>query len=253
MENDREEQEMATAMALSMGETRPQETGVADPRNGYFGPARQDYHDANKWALLGQQEDQVVFETQRLMAFLDSTDRSYGSIEGLANLPELKGCDPDTAVKDYIELWLEAVQRKDPSMHCTLFDSVGVKLLTPTKEELSRLPFTVLDLKEDHAADKAAYTLYDALDDMIWEGHTDANETVVYLESVGDIFPIRLARPASAGRGIAIPAIWYPDRYLAEAKDQTMEIKKQRDSVEEKIKEMDEDFKSPAIWQQATG
>lgn len=191
--------------------------------------------------IFGANGDEMISETQRLMAFLDSTDRSYGSVEALVRLDFVRDDDPDQVLGKYLQSWQEAVQRKTPQVTIDVFQSVGVKLLTSTQEELGRQPFSILDLRLDNGPAQLVQTLYDAMDDMIWEGPITNDETVAYLESVAEVFTVRVVNVDSQNsiRRLEIPVVWYPDRYLKESLGITREMRATKAEVYRTIDRMD--------------
>ena len=185
--------------------------------------------------------EELIFETQRLMAFLDLTERSYGSVESLARLDFVSDDDADQVLVKYIQAWQDVMHRKTHSEdQADVFHSIGVKRNKLTGEELGRQSFAVLDLRLEDEVGKPGQTLYDAMDEMIWESSTTDDKTVAYLERVGDIFAIRVtqANPdSSSGRNIDIPLEWYPDRYLEENQATVAEMLKIRaEAVKEVIR-----------------
>lgn len=185
--------------------------------------------------------DQVIYETQRLMAFLDLTDRSYASVEGLARLDRVKDSNSDHVLSNFISLWQEAVQRRrQSSVQSTVFQSTGVKLLVSSGEELGRQPFSILELKFDQNHGEEDQSLYQAMDEMIWEGNMTTEDTVAYLEKVGEIFTIRVMRADQdkGKRSIHVPATWYPDRYIEESKDVTRDMRLRKATIHKAIQEI---------------
>lgn len=189
--------------------------------------------------------DQIIYETQRLMAFLDMTGRSYGSVEGLARLDRVQNSGGYGVLTNYLKSWQEAAQRRRQShSQPGIFSSTGVKLLGSTGVEVARESFKVLDLRVENENNTASpsQTLYQAMDGMIWEGNDGAEETMVYLEEIGEVFTIRMVRTEQGKneQRIDVPAIWYPDRYLEESKETAREMRSKRAAVYKIIEELDE-------------
>lgn len=60
--------------------------------------------------------DEVTLELHRLMAFLDKTERSYGSVEPLANLNGVRLQENQrTKEAAFLTAWKSSVQQSDPS------------------------------------------------------------------------------------------------------------------------------------------
>ncbi|KAI9887813.1 MAG: hypothetical protein M1823_000335 [Watsoniomyces obsoletus] len=177
--------------------------------------------------------DDIIFETQRLMAFLDASQRSYAGVEALLQIDLVREKEVDLVVTRFLSLWGDAVQRKTQSEESyELFISLGVKLLTATKQVLAQEPFSLLNLRLEESAEPEPQTIYQAMDDMIWQSPTVNDTSMAYLSHVGDIFTIRIGRYDERGRqlprNVEIPFIWYPDRYLEENLDMATEIRRVR-------------------------
>ncbi len=205
--------------------------------------------------VFGHQYDDIIHETQRLMAFLDQTDRSYGTVDSLVKMDLVRDDDPTSVLPKYIDNWREAVRRRSESGSLgSIFESVGVKKLEPSGEVLGRQNFRVLELQLDRGGDASSpQTLYEAMDALIWEGPAANEESVAYLETVGDVFTVRLTNPglpnpttagaagpapvgaASSGIGADIPLRWYPDRYLERCLPMAKQMRAQQTAVRREI------------------
>ncbi|KZF22610.1 hypothetical protein L228DRAFT_260776 [Xylona heveae TC161] len=168
--------------------------------------------------------DEVLYETQRLMAFLDLTKRSYGSVEVLANLKSIQDQNMDAQLANYLKAWQDAASRNIPGRNFpSLFQSVGVrKSMGEDQQVLDTMPFFTLDIGVDEEIADKDLTLYAALDELIWsDTEEDLQTEETYLESIGDIFIMKVSRqsPQGSGLGIRIPAVWYPDRYLERCRE----------------------------------
>lgn len=187
--------------------------------------------------------DEIIYETQRLMAFLDKTHRSYGSVEGVARHEFLRHEKPEVVLLKFIQLWKDSVGRKtQSSLQSEAFQSVGVKRLISTGEEKGREIFNVLELQLDNNTAQPDQTLYEAMDAMIWEGLTTNEDSVLYLESVGDVFCVLVTRPegGKSERELAIPATWYPDRYLSEAQGLSRDMRAKKTELKRSIEKMEQ-------------
>ncbi|SZF04226.1 unnamed protein product [Blumeria hordei] len=172
-------------------------------------------------------------ELQRLMAFLDKTERSYGSIEALANLPNVRaysraygGKDKDNAA---LEAWRQIFQEKDPDAVKQIY-CVGV----PSEEmEQDERKFGILELTAPY------YTfyenLYDICDEYLWPELCPLDLAASpYLSHVAEVvtFKIDLMKEQSK---VTIPATWYPDRYLKSSRQVSLEMRKKKKRIQEQI------------------
>jgi len=183
--------------------------------------------------------DDVLYETQRLMAFLDETDRAYGSADVLADLDGIKNFN-DTKVYKFLEEWHKAADRSNADLTLAhMFASEGIKTDTEDPESSQNAPFYALDVIVESEISHKGLTLYEALDNLLWRYLSDSQEA--YLKSIGDVVIIEVhnENTSGAGLGIEIPSTWYPDRYLASsiqrAKD--MRVRKAAISADLQAKE----------------
>ena len=155
--------------------------------------------------------DDVIYESQRLMAFLDGTERAYGSTDVLAEAVVTEESHNDK-VLDFYRKWYSATIRSAPDAPLVdIFTSVGTKasLENPRSET-----FSCLVARVDDKISGKGLTLYDLLDHILWSDNQEGEET--FLEKVGDVFTVEVCNLVdnTPGLGIEIPMTWYSDRYL---------------------------------------
>ncbi|KAI9818461.1 MAG: hypothetical protein M1827_000520 [Pycnora praestabilis] len=181
---------------------------------------------------------EIIYETQRLIAFLDMTDRAYGSVDVLANLDNLKDQGPDNVTGNFLKLWQTAATRAAPNSDLTnIFRSVGLK----NSEEVEWLPFWCLEVNVDSEITDKNQTLYDALDEIIWaDDYDEPSLEETYLEAIGEVFTLRINRQSIGnGLGIRIPSVWYPDRYLKACKGLATDMRIKKAEVRKDLQKMD--------------
>ena len=156
----------------------------------------------------------IVAESQRLMAFLDQTDRAYGNIDALASYLNYETI-PEDKVAAFLAAWEEATNEVAPDEPLArMFTSEGLKRDIEIPEERGGQVFRALAVRIDRHMVDQGWSLYDAIDDMLW---TDASETTeVFLATTGQvvILDVNNLDRESSGLGIDIPPIWYLDRWL---------------------------------------
>lgn len=157
-------------------------------------------------------EDDVIHEAQRLMAFLDKTDRAYGSTNALAGL-ESVGLQDDGKASNFMSIWQAATARSGSPL-ANIFESVGTKLDPNNPEDARSEHVPYLTVSVDNETSGKGLTLYEALDHILWVDAREDHE--VYLEKVGEVFILEINNQVEnvSGLGIEIPPIWYADRYL---------------------------------------
>lgn len=164
-------------------------------------------------------------ELHRLMAFLDSTERSYGTVNTLTDL--LPSTNNGVERSFYERLGSDEVFRplyQEASL-------VNVKGEDVTSENYDDAKFGLLVL--DHKRPDYAYikTLYEAIDYLMWGdvlGWADLNETnetlkMAMFKNMGEMFVIKVGSEGPP-ESFEIPEVFYPERYLATRKEEARRI-----------------------------
>ena len=160
----------------------------------------------------------LVHQTQRLMAFLDNTNRSYGSADALADLEQYRNFPAQTALSRFLETWTAAAMTIRPDEQLTqIFTSVASKNFDEEHEPPTSREFQCAEPNPSFGA----RSLYDLLDTAIWCDSHESAMNDVWIDHVAEVFTIRLSDlgQGTQGRGVKIPAIWYPDRYMESCKN----------------------------------
>ncbi len=150
-----------------------------------------------------RESEDVIYETQRLMAFLDLTERAYGSADVLAGLRTVEDQNQDQSTSNFLRGWQQAAMVAAPDNELThLFESTGMKVTPGASEIPQRVPFHSLDVEVDlELADKGG-TLYDAIDEVLWPGVYDDEDTEeTYLDTIGEVVTFRITRQDPSGKG----------------------------------------------------
>lgn len=163
--------------------------------------------------------DDVLYEAQRLMAFLDSTERAFGSCDAMASMKPVSSYDPDTGFTKFLETWQEAAVRATPGNQlATIFSSRALKrplsaLDTPIEKEFVTL--------ESFVEPEHGQTLYDVLDRTVWSDKPGEELDDVWIDHLAEVLTIRLEASKSSAKSVdvKIPAVFYPDRYLDTCRD----------------------------------
>jgi hypothetical protein len=177
-------------------------------------------------------DKEVLRELQRLMAFLDKTDRSYGSAEALANISAVKNwqrrrsMDLESAV---CKAWSKAFEENNPSIVKKLF-STGQKP-SAIEAEVQEQAFAILDLGLP-SKDSPQETIYDVADEVLWPDPQalELSESA-YLPHIAEAIAFRLEGDDSK-KGIEVPAVWYPDRYLESGRQAALEMRLQKQDID---------------------
>lgn len=205
---------------------------------------------------------EVVTEVQRLMAFLDRTTRSYGSVDSLAKMDEVSellqgGMWPSVKsievlmliflagqLTTFFKKWSDDIKRlckmegeHDPQP----FTSIAVKTGDLPKKE----PLRVLEVSvSDDLANTLGSTLYNALDSILW-GESDQATGDTYFEHISDVLCIKLKRDtipsefSGGGIGLDIPTELYMDRYSEKFLPVIREMKLEKERLKSEIRKLE--------------
>lgn len=204
-----------------------------------------------------QDAEWVVHEIQRLVAFLEETERAYGSTDSLMNTWSMARLKDDEVLPGLFKTWEAACENMivDLELH-KVVESVGTKR-NPDEPQLAEdHSFTTLQLRIDEEIADRGHTLYDAVDDILWTmDDLQGGQPDVYFEKVGDVFILEVKRAdeARSGLGIKIPAVWYLDRYLKssivavkEMRATKAAIQKELDAIEQRRVKV-ADYRLPGV------
>lgn len=183
--------------------------------------------------------EELLYETQRLVAFLEKTERAYGSVDALLNASTTDSLKDE----EIYTLFFKALEAASEQMGVKLalhhvVESVGVKKEPNEPVFIDDISFSTLQVRiDDEIADKG-HTLYDVVDDILWANDGVQSDTQdIYLEKVADVFILDVKRldEASSGLGIRIPAVWYLDRYLESSVDEMKRMRKSKAAILEEL------------------
>lgn len=154
----------------------------------------------------------IIYETQRLMAFLDNTDRIYGSVGALLDMDawrEYQGdmSDPDDDMLKFLLCWSEAYEMLTPNAD---LNGVLKSVFSVGGEQQNTF---LLDGTVTRNTAKPGLDIYDVLDDTLFSSATGS----AHITDVGNVLIFRLTSSTTnaADLGCRIPATLYADRYLA--------------------------------------
>lgn len=162
-------------------------------------------------------------ETQKLMAFLDLTTRSYGSAGTLSQNKVLEsqsfGGQAKTYCDRFLLAWETHAMRALPNLltPMCLFKSQAVSASPGMRPQVN--PFCTLVVTLSNGGNGKPSTLYDELDESIWSGDLDGkSENDQAISQHAPILCVRVDQPDSQATGLnfQVPMAWYADRYLHE-------------------------------------
>ena len=182
--------------------------------------------------------DDILHETQRLVAFLDSTARAFGSTDALAGLRCLTSYGMEGNIGKFLERWQEAAICADPGNQlATAFSSTAYKRPLSEYDEPIARDFTALEtlVEPEHGQ-----TLYDVLDQLMWADKLGEELDDVWLEHIAEVLTIKLdSAGSSKSVDVKIPSVFYPDRYLSNCRDSARDFRRQKLQIYEEISKAD--------------
>jgi len=180
-------------------------------------------------------------EIQRLMAFLDKTDRSYGSVEALVKSQAVRDHINMRGSRRGIEESLIDVYGQilcdNPEKHKKLFSRVlepqssGANI----EDENAYQGFALFDLAYPDE-DSTDETIYDLADGAMWPDENADISSTPYLSHIADVVTFRLTNwTIHKKTGVEFPAVWYPDRYLKSARQEALNMRVKKLACHKKI------------------
>ncbi|KAJ5562668.1 hypothetical protein N7461_001429 [Penicillium sp. DV-2018c] len=178
--------------------------------------------------------DGIIHETQRLMAFMDTTKRAFGSADSLARVKSMSSfsSDSDEAVARFLEAWHGAAIQMDPENPLTtLFTSHAYKKeLFGEFDEPNNKELFVFEPAVEREQDQS---LYEVLDSAFWSDSPGQELDDTWLEHVAEVLVFKidaLQKPNPVG--VEIPPVFYPDRYLSSCREVSREFRSRRQQIQ---------------------
>ncbi|PVH78657.1 hypothetical protein DL98DRAFT_590199 [Cadophora sp. DSE1049] len=173
-------------------------------------------------------------ELQRLMAFLDKSERSYGSAEPLADRPDVKKAyrtQPDIPSSVFMA-WKLAIEKKDPGMVDMIFSAGVASEDQDTKADEKIFAMLELDLP---SKDSSQETLYDIADEVLWPGLGNLElRGCPYLSRIAPVISFKVDGQGDR-KPVELPMVWYPDRYLKSGREAALDMRLKKREVEQEL------------------
>lgn len=190
-----------------------------------------------------------VEEVHRLMAFLDNTDRAYGTADNLTDTMAMKECyGMETSQK-----FFEAARRLDlPEILHHFFADVQLMGIKHMGVPLRSESYAILEIKvEDSNILFGLHDLYSAIDVIYWEdlyrfdpsvSHVNVSDaSMAVLTKVAPVQILRLSttKKMPFEEPFDVPELLYTDRYMNENSSRALEIQVQLQKVYDAIRKID--------------
>ena len=182
-------------------------------------------------------DDAVTIETQRLLAFLESTQRSYGSAEALSRLQvlEQRFDRANTSMPLYARFERE---RDGASQSQQLFySSVKADDGEPRMQDMWSM-----ETEKRHVLPGVGKTLVDVIDRFMWERSTTGSagaEDRFFTSSA----PVLTIAVSSKDDHISIPSKFYLDRYAMENAPMIQQMRKRQSQAREHVERVEQKLK----------
>ncbi|KAF7544027.1 hypothetical protein G7Z17_g10270 [Cylindrodendrum hubeiense] len=174
-----------------------------------------------QWGQQGQAKTDLEEEIHRLMAFLDSTDRSYGTISVLADLIPFSNLGPEKQF--YEQLGERQGEKIRPLTQIASLTEVHGDGLGYEDAK-----FGLLEMEHLRSEYGIIKTLYESLDHVMWNdvlGWNEVHESskMAMFKEVGDVFVIKIGGDGPE-ESMEIPEVFYPEKYMTTRKDEARRI-----------------------------
>ena len=181
--------------------------------------------------------DDVLIETQRLMAFLDDTNRAYASTNALADLQRYHEKEAESELSRFLEAWSEgAIARSQGDPLTQVFSSHAIS--EDSHGTIDKYIFCI----EPMVDPEIDQSFTDILDNIIWfDQSPNGSLNDIWINSIGEIVTIKLSgsHRKQGKLGVKIPAVWYPDRYMDHFRGASRNMRVRRRNIQEKIWRLD--------------
>ncbi|QSZ35447.1 hypothetical protein DSL72_008317 [Monilinia vaccinii-corymbosi] len=173
-------------------------------------------------------------ELQKVMAFLDKTERSYGSVDVITTLPFMQQQGGDDVEAGFFMSFQKLMQGHDSCKH--LFSTGVLGLDTDLEEDPTK--FAIFDLALP-SKDSLVQNLYDLQDEALWGSSPFTLTKTPYLAHIGDVIAFRMkGDKQNDQKGIEVPLVWYPDRYLEFAGQESLTMRANKRNLELEISDI---------------
>ena len=186
--------------------------------------------------------DEIIHETQRLVAFLEETERAYGSVDALAQLSVFKDVRQERMAGHYLEAWPAANHAVHADHPLASIFEVSSITTDHRDQEVGHHQHQIFEIEVPKGGSEAARTLYDLMDGQFWGDILESSSEYHYLHDVGEIFCIQIStqQDTAAGTGIKVPSNLDLDRYFPSSKSRIQEFLNAKRAVREGIAAIDD-------------
>ncbi|KAG9783072.1 hypothetical protein HRR83_002015 [Exophiala dermatitidis] len=186
---------------------------------------------------IDKDECNLLAEVQCLMAFLDHTNRAYGSVDALADLQAVRGTQGEVCYLRWLTAWTNTALHQAPQEPLTqVFTTTAMK-----NPGVSDSPPQARSLCYVQAPTNRfpGETIVHVLDQTVWNDDM-GNLDDVWIDHCADVFTVQIHDPQNSGEGgldLTVDPLWFPDRYMYECREVMQRIRKQLQLVRREIEQ----------------
>lgn len=163
-------------------------------------------------------------ELHRLMAFLDSTDRSYGVVSVLSDLLPFSAIGPEKRLFEYL------IQQCSSVMMPLTQTAALAHVFDDDDDWEEEAKFGLLEMEHLQLDYENIKTLYESLDHIMWNhvlstGELNQSSKMAMFRQMGEVLIMKVTG-AGPEDSFEIPKEFYPERYLASRKDEATRIQR---------------------------
>ncbi|KAH7074596.1 hypothetical protein BKA63DRAFT_513308 [Paraphoma chrysanthemicola] len=181
----------------------------------------------------------ILHETQRLMAFLDKSDRAYATVSSMMELDGWKESQPNLEDDDddllkFLILWSAAYQAQVPDAQ---LDGSVRSIVSIGDSSVENFVFDASIVREGA---RSGISIYDVLDEHLFSTATGS----AHISNISKVLIMRLtsATTNAQGLGCRVPATLYADRYLEVNKPIIDGMYRDMKQFEDQLREIDSTF-----------
>ncbi|EXJ80538.1 hypothetical protein A1O1_08684 [Capronia coronata CBS 617.96] len=181
-------------------------------------------------------ECNLLAEVQCLMAFLDKTNRAYGSVDALADLQAIRSTNEEFTFIRWLTAWNNAAMRQAPQEQLTqAFTTVAMKNAGPGDNPPEERTLSYVQAPINRIPGE---TLVDLLDQTVWNDDM-GNLDDVWIDRCAEVFTIRVRDPSNGQSplDLTIDPVWYPDRYMDQCREIMQLVRKQLQMIRRDIEQ----------------
>lgn len=180
--------------------------------------------------------DEFIAETQRLMAALDASQRSYASVNALTKSELLLSGDNTTLVENFINKFCSSADARTDNYEKVM--SLFMTYIGTTNPEGMRMPYAAVFALDINTMGEEKIQLMEVLDGLLWDTDIEAYEARDnYITSAGDVIVMqaRQTDPSAEKLKLEVPPTLYIDKYLQKnievSRPARLEIAKEKERV----------------------